>query len=96
MWKSKMRASMVALLYLVWPGLCSEVFALFACRRACGELRLRADLDEICFVGRHATFAFGLGLPMLIVYIVGLPLAALATVHRMSIRAVKVGYPCRI
>ncbi len=88
-WKPKLRASVVALLYLVWPGLCSEVFALFACRDVCdAELRLRADLDELCFEGRHAAFAFGLGLPMLLAYVLGLPLAALVLVLRQHRRAV--------
>ncbi len=88
-WEAKMRASVVALLYLVWPGLCSEVFALFACRDVCGASRLRADLDELCFVGRHAAFAYGLGVPMLLLYIVGLPLAALVMVTRLHNRAAR-------
>ena len=78
-------------MYLVWPGLCSEVFALFACRAVCDDLRLRADLDERCFEGRHAAFAFGLGVPMLLVYILGLPAAALAMVSRQHSRAVERG-----
>ena len=90
-WKAKMRASVVALLYLVWPGLCTEVFALFACRAVCDDLRLRADLDERCFEGRHAAFAFGLGVPMLLAYILGLPVAALFMVFRQHRRAVERG-----
>jgi len=86
-WKPKMRASVVALLYLVWPGMCSEVFALFACRDVCGETRLRADLGEVCFEGRHAAFAVGLGVPMLLVYILGLPIAALSMVYRLHKKA---------
>ena len=72
-WKPKLRASVVALLYLVWPGICSEVFTLFACRSVCGELRLRADLDEMCFAGRHADYVIGLGLPMMLLYVLGMP-----------------------
>ena len=86
----KISASMVALLYLVWPGLCSATFSLFACRSLCGETartRLRADLDEFCFEGRHAAFAFGMGLPMLLLYVVGLPVGALLMVRRLRWRA---------
>tara|TARA_B110000008_G_scaffold254864_1_gene271103 strand:- start:108 stop:1148 length:1041 start_codon:yes stop_codon:yes gene_type:complete len=86
----KISASMVALLYLVWPGLCSATFSLFACRSLCGETartRLRADLGEFCFEGRHAAFAFGTGLPMLLLYVVGLPVGALLMVRRLRRRA---------
>ncbi len=92
-WTRKMRASVVALLYLVWPGLCSEVFALFACRSTCGASRLLADLNELCFEGRHAAFALGLGLPMLVLYVVGLPAAALFMVYRIHRRAAMRGKP---
>ena len=88
----KISASMVALLYLVWPGLCSATFSLFACRSLCGETartRLRADLGEFCFEGRHAAFAFGTGLPMLLLYVVGLPVGALLMVRRLRWRAAR-------
>ena len=88
----KISASMVALLYLVWPGLCSATFSLFACRSLCGETartRLRADLGEFCFEGRHAAFAFGTGLPMLLLYVVGLPVGALLMVRRLRRRAAR-------
>jgi hypothetical protein len=88
--RQKIAASVVALLYLVWPGLCSETFGLFACRSSCGDTarsRLRVDLDEICFQGRHANFAFLLGVPMLILYVIGLPFGALVMVWRLHRRA---------
>ena len=85
-----MSASVVALLYLIWPGLCSVTFSLFACRSLCGEtakLRLRADLDEVCFQGRHAAYTYAVGAPMLLLYVFGLPLGALLMVKRMRRRA---------
>jgi hypothetical protein len=86
----KMFASIVALLYLVWPGLCSVTFSLFACRSFCGDvatLRLRADLDEVCFQGRHAVYIYAVGVPMLLLYVFGLPVGALLMVRRMRRRA---------
>ena len=56
-WKPKMRASVVALLYLVWPGMCSEVFALFACRDVCGESRLRGSYPCPCSARDHLACA---------------------------------------
>ena len=82
-----MKATVVALLFLMWPGLCSETFAMFSCRDVCELTLLRVDLDETCWVGRHAGFAYFLGVPMLIFYVVGLPALALVGVWRVQKRA---------
>ena len=59
---------------------------MFACRSVCQEnaLFLRADLDEVCWKDRHLHYALGVGLPMLLVYVVGLPLAAWLRVRVMQ------------
>jgi len=82
-----MKATVVALLFLIWPGLCSETFAMFSCRDVCKETLLRVDLDERCWEGRHAGFAYFLGVPMLICYVIGLPTCALIGVWRVHKRA---------
>ena len=90
--RQKISATVVALLYLIWPSLCSVVFSLFACRSFCGDKsapRLRADIGEFCFRGRHASFAFGLGVPMLLLYVLGLPVIGLFMVSRLRWRAVQ-------
>jgi hypothetical protein len=81
----KMKTSCVALLYLVWPSLCSQTFSLFACRSVCNDPTtfLRADLDVSCWTGMHAHYAWGLGAPMLLFYVIGLPVAALLRVRSM-------------
>ena len=84
---SKMKATVVALLFLMWPGLCSETFAMFSCRDVCEETLLRVDLDETCWEGRHAGFAYFLGVPMLIFDVIGLPTCALVGVWRVQKRA---------
>ena len=84
----------MAVLYLLYPTLCGSSFGLFACRTVCndGKLYLRADLEEECFLsgGRHEFFAFMLGLPMLLLYVFGLPLVAYFFVYRLRKRAIKV------
>ena len=45
---------------------------------------LRADLDEVCWKDRHLHYALSVGLPMLLVYVVGLPLAAWLRVRVMQ------------
>ena len=85
---------MVALLHLVWPSLCSETFALFACRSFCeSNLRLTADLDEVCFVNRHLAYVLLVGVPMLLLYVFGLPTAALVMLKRLHARAEAKGRP---
>jgi hypothetical protein len=84
---SKIKATVVALLFLIWPGLCSETFAMFSCRYVCKLKLMRVDLDESCWVGRHAAFAYYLGIPMLVFYVIGLPTAALIGVWRVHKRA---------
>ena len=86
----KMKTSCVALLYLVWPSLCSQTFSLFACRSICNDKTtfLRVDLDVSCWKGEHATYAFGLGFPMLFLYVIGLPAAALLRVRSMHQKTV--------
>ena len=81
----KIKITCVALLYLVWPSLCSQTFSLFSCRRICDDTItfLRADLEVPCGEGIHFYYAFGLGLPMLFLYVIGLPMAALLRVRRM-------------
>jgi hypothetical protein len=81
----KIKTSCVALLYLVWPSLCSQTFSMFACRSICDDATtfLRADLDVPCGEGTHLQYALGLGLPMLFLYVIGLPLAAFLRVRSM-------------
>ena len=87
-WKSNARASVVALLFLIWPGLCSETFAIFACRNVCGQNVMIIDLNEPCWEGRHAKYAV-LAFGMLVCYVVGFPLLALMNVKRLHNRAVE-------
>lgn len=81
------RTSVAALMYLIWAGLCSEVFRLFSCQNLCGTLRLVADIEEVCFVDRHQSFILLLGVPTIFVYVIGFPVGALTAVWRLHRRA---------
>ena len=95
------QASIIAILYLVWPGLCSETFAVFACRSFCeradyaGVYRHRIDLDVVCYEGDHLAYVLSLGAPMLLLYVIGLPVSALFSVHRLRRRAVQKRLPMK-
>ena len=60
---------------------------MFSCRDVCESTLLRVDLDEHCWEGRHAGFAYFLGVPMLVVYVIGLPVVAMVNVWRVQKRA---------
>jgi hypothetical protein len=79
-----MKSTVVGLLYLIWPTLISTTFSLFSCSSVCDQALLRIDLDEECWVGRHASYAFALGLPMLVVFVLGFPLIAMIMVQRLQ------------
>tara|TARA_B100000795_G_C22792834_1_gene437797 strand:+ start:17 stop:2650 length:2634 start_codon:yes stop_codon:yes gene_type:complete len=81
----KIKASCVAIMYMLWPSLCSQAFSMFACRNICTEnvSYLRADLDEVCYQDRHLYYTLGVGLPMIFLYIIGLPLLAFVRVRSM-------------
>ena len=79
----KIKISCVALLYLIWPSLCTNTFALFACRSVCGESYMQIDINVRCFSGQHAGFAGALGVPMLLLYVCGLPVGAMFALKRM-------------
>ena len=91
--KTKIKTSTVALFYLLWPSLCPQTFSLMACRNVCGDTSksyLMADLEDHCWVGRHLQYAVGLGMPMLFIYVLGLPLAAYYLARRTHLMAYKV------
>lgn len=95
---SKRRATTVAVLYLIWPSLCSQTFSMFSCRQSCGDplLWLNADLSEECFAGRHLFFISLVALPSLACYVVGLPVISLLMVHRLHQRERRKNIPRRL
>lgn len=84
----KRRATIVAVLYLIWPALCTQTFSMFSCRKLCGDdmLWLMADLDEQCFVGRHLLFVCFVAVPSLLLYVVAMPAFSMYMIYRLHQR----------
>ena len=90
-----MRSTAVALLYFLYPDLCTQALAMFSCVDICGQNNglgfLSADLDEPCYTGEHRTFVLAVAVPMMILYVLGLPIMAFVSIDRIGKRATKQG-----
>ena len=62
----------------------STTFTLFSCRNVCEKTLFRLDLEEECWVGRHAAYSYAVGVPMLVIYVFGLPLLAMTMIQRLQ------------
>ena len=67
-------ATVVFLLYLMYPTLCRSSFALIMCIKVDGKQYLLADLQEPCFEGRHLIWFLLSTIPQILLYVIGLPL----------------------
>jgi hypothetical protein len=86
----KRRSSIVAVLNLIWPSLLAQTFKVFSCRNVCGNgLFLRADIDEHCFKDRHLLYVVLVGVPMMLGYVFGFPLAALVATRKLQLRSAR-------
>ncbi len=68
----------VILLYLSYPTLCRCTFRLFTCVESerADMWFLQADLQALCYAGDHLMAVLLLGVPSVLLYVVGLPMAA--------------------
>ena len=73
--------SWVVLLYLSYPTMVKQGFAMLACERVGDNFWLAADLQSLA-KGRHLAYMLTVCLPQILVYVLGLPLAATLLLHR--------------
>jgi hypothetical protein len=74
--------SWVTLLYLAYPTSVTQGLAMMGCEEIGGKLWLAADLQEACYEGRHMELLFLLCFPQVILFVIGMPLGALAVLWR--------------
>ena len=73
----KFIATMVTMLYLLYPTVTKATFQLVACQSVGGHTYLQMDLDIPCFEAVHMRWVVNLFLPALFGYVIGLPLMTL-------------------
>ena len=75
-------ATMVFLMYLMYPTLCRQAFALFMCHTVGDRSYMMADLQEPCWVGRHIFWVTFCSIPQIVLHVIGFPLLGLIMVYR--------------
>ncbi len=77
-------ASLVAV-SLLYTQLIKNTFMLFACRALVGEpgkLFLREDVAMVCYEHEHLPWALGLGLPAMLLWVLGFPIAKVYALYK--------------
>lgn len=84
--KDKFIVTVTTIVFLMFPTLCNQAFGLFSCKRYGLHVYLAADLEEQCYVGRHLVYILSVGIPQLLVYVIGLPASVLYFLRRNYVR----------
>ena len=80
--KDKFVVSVCILVYLFYPTLCQQAFGLFTCYKVNNEWYLLADLEENCNSTRRNLYVLFIGIPQLLLFVLGLPIIGLGFLYR--------------
>jgi len=73
----------LVILYLIHPSITRYALSLYYCMELDeGESWLYRDLQVRCWQGSHRTWAIGIGVPMIIIWVIGAPLLGFAILTR--------------
>ncbi|GAB5360179.1 hypothetical protein AAMO2058_000605300 [Amorphochlora amoebiformis] len=85
--KGKYQTAVMSLLFALYPSLVLQAFKLFNCQQL-GETSesfvLMADMREICHQGSQLTWMLFLGVPMVVVYVLGFPIICLILLNKFK------------
>ena len=73
-------ATIVFLMYLMYPTLCRQSFSLIICHKVGEKYYLLVDMQEPCFEGRHLLWFVFCTVPQIILYVIGFPAIGLYAV----------------
>ena len=83
--KHNILVSCVVVMVLIHPTLTRRSVELLTCDKispSSTKQFLRSDLEEECWVGRHFNWAVGIGIPFLILYSAGIPIASFYMLYK--------------
>ena len=72
----KFIATMVSVIYLLYPTVTRGTFTIVACQRVGSRMYLQMDLDIQCWEETHIFWVLHLFLPCVFLYVIGLPLVS--------------------
>ena len=72
----------IVTLFLFHRPITRSAFTLFLCTRIYDSWWLAGDLDTACYDGAHSRWMWGIGVPTLLVYSLGVPLAVALLIRR--------------
>ncbi|MBK8156506.1 MAG: hypothetical protein IPK55_11165 [Streptococcus sp.] len=65
--------SIIVLMFIVHPSVTSMAVGLFNCYSLNEQLWLYKDLSVKCWDNTHKSYALGIGIPMIVIWVIGLP-----------------------
>jgi len=74
--KSRSISSLVIILFLVHPDIVQYMFSIFNCYEVDGESRVFENMAIVCYEGYFSLFAFGVGIPGIVIWGLGIPFFA--------------------
>jgi hypothetical protein len=75
-------AGVVVALFVAHPTLSTRAMKLFQCTQLTDKWYLKEQLEEECWSASHLLWVGVCGIPMLLVYVVGIPAFALVILYR--------------
>merc|ERR1711871_1489271 len=75
--RDKFIASLVTMMYLLYPTVTRAAFQLVACQKVGAKLYLQMDLDVPCYEPEHMFWVMNLAFPSMLGYVIGLPVVTL-------------------
>ena len=75
-YKRNVIVSMIVSMFLLHPILAYYAFSLFSCYDVGDQSYLLSDMEVECWMGEHSSKALGIGIPILLIWIIGAPVFA--------------------
>eukprot|EP00347_Sterkiella_histriomuscorum_P011701 403371438 len=74
-------SSVIIILFFIHPTITTQMFNAFNCQDIDGTQRLYEDLEVVCYIGNHKWIAYGVALPAIIIWSMGIPAYGFALIY---------------
>jgi len=68
---------LITIIFFVYSNISSLIISLFSCTSINGVSRLSRDLELICWEGKHLAWTLGFALPLVVVWVFGMPFSGI-------------------